>query len=135
MNEVARIGIPVGKRGQVKEQLQAAKKRSMIVDGAVDEVLRSIGRYDDCRYPDPILPEIKPRLVLDGRSITGGDCRIGWRDMIVEAPVFIIGDHQHAALPMRRRSHRFIDRFDERFPGQDIIKGMLRIAAMKILWW
>src|SRR3982751_5064653 len=112
MNEVTRISIPVGKRGQVKEQLKAAKKRSMIINGAVDEVSGSIGRYDDCRYPDPILPEVKPRLVLDGRSITRGDCCIGWRDMIVEAAVFIIGDHQYAAFPMRRRSHRFIDRFD-----------------------
>ena len=55
--------------------------------------------------------------------------RGGWRRHVVEETAMLIpGDDQHALVPVRRISDRFVDGFDECFAQRHAVGGMLRVV-------
>jgi hypothetical protein len=52
---------------------------------------------------------------------------MGWLDVVLETPMFIIGYDQHCAFPFRTVSKRFVHIFEEALALKDIRNWMLPV--------
>src|SRR5437660_12194666 len=52
--------------------------------------------------------------------------------VVIESPMLIVGDDQHAVFPMRRGSNRFINILDKRLAACNVIFWVLRITTNKV---
>ena len=53
----------------------------------------------------------------------------GWRNVIIEAPMFVIGDNEERTLPLRTRRHGLIDAADKGLAKVDVVAWVVVVKA------
>ena len=125
------FGVPYGERPETEQLLYCCRDRRVFELSMVDHVLRAPRRNHNRWNARPILIEHEAETpALDvlwrcaGRNALGGR----WRYVVEETAMLIPGEDQHALVPVRRISDRFVDCFDQCFAELDTIGRMLCVV-------
>ncbi len=89
-------------RFETEHLFQRGQQRSVIVDRMIDCAARDQRRNNQRRHSNAELGKVEPVMVVlrVGHFVTRTD-RWRRRHVIVEATVFVVGNHQNAFVPVR----------------------------------
>src|SRR5579872_4743234 len=120
------LHIAPGQWQDAKDVFERGEHGSVIVDGMVNGGSGDQRRDDDSRHAHSQLCKVEAVATVFwiGRCITGSD-GLWRRYVVIKSAVFVVGDDQDAAFPVRRTAYSFVDLLNQGLATRDIIFGML----------